>query len=486
MFYVAAAEYAALAEIYRMMHITERSFHWVKNWYLLTRKSNNFLGSQWAGGLVLVVFTVIALLLANFGPTRDIYHHILNSEFGITLNRFVFSMSVEEWVNDALMAVFFFVVGLEIKREMLAGDLSNVKKATLPIAAAVGGMIVPALIYALFNRGTEFSAGWGIPMATDIAFAIGVLSLLGKRVPMSLKVFLTALAIVDDLGAILVIALFYTSQIDFVMLGIGLAILCVLFYMNKQGVNYIPFYIIPGIFVWYTFLNSGIHATIAGVLVAMTIPTKPRFSKKYFLHKVRYFLEEFRHYDKEDKEVLANHQQFSSLMKLRLVASSTVSPAQKLEHALNPLVTFLIVPVFALANAGVVFTGLSDLLIFDTTQGAGIYFGLLVGKPLGIFLFSWLTIKSRLAVMPENSSWGCLFGVACLGGIGFTMSIFIDNLAFFGTPYVDPGKIAVLLASLSAAIVGGIILNALSKGSKGECAGRVLQKGKSRAAKKTA
>lgn len=454
------------------MHTTTRSYHWVKNWYLLRRKSSSFLSSDWAGGLVLVFFAIVALLLANMEWTKDIYRHILHSDLGLTLNRMSFSMTVEEWINDALMAVFFFVVGLEIKREIVAGDLSNIRKATLPIAAAIGGMIVPALIYFAINKGTEFEAGWGIPMATDIAFAIGVLSLLGKRVPMALKVFLTALAIVDDLGAILVIAIFYTSQIDFIMLGIGIAILAVMFYMNKQGITLIPLYLIPGLFVWYTFLNSGIHATIAGVLVAMTIPTQPRFSKKYFLYKVRYFLEEFKHKDREGVEVLANPEQMHALSKMKIVAAATISPAQRLEHRLNPFVTFLIVPVFALANAGVEISSFSDLYIFGTAQGAGIYLGLLIGKPIGIFLACWLAIRAKLAFMPDGSTWGALFGVACLGGIGFTMSIFIDNLAFFGTPYVDSGKIAVLMASVSAAALGWIVISLLGKkASKEGCSG---------------
>lgn len=370
-------------------------------------------------------------------------------------------MTFEEWVNDALMAVFFFVVGLEIKREIIAGELSSVKHATLPAVAAPGGMIVPALIYLLINHGSEFEAGWGVPMATDIAFAIGVLSLLGKRVPISLKIFLTALAIVDDLGAILVIAIFYTSSIDFVMLFSGLAVLGLMFFMNSRGVKRSLIYLIPGVTVWYLFLYSGVHATIAGVLAAMAISTKPRFSKNYFLYKVRYFLEEFRHRDKPGVEVLANPEQMHVLDKVKYVAGSTVSASQKLEHILNPWVMFLIMPVFAFTNAGVELNSIADLHVISTRQGLGILLGLVIGKPLGIFLFCWLTIKMGLSALPANASWNSLLGVACLGGVGFTMSIFINNLAFAGTEWVDTGKIAVLIASVTSAVFGSLVINFL-------------------------
>lgn len=298
-------------------------------------------------------------------------------------------------------------------------------------------------------------------MATDIAFAIGVLSLLGKRVPISLKIFLTALAIVDDLGAILVIAIFYTSSIDFVMLLSGLAVLGLMFFMNFRGVKRSLLYLIPGITVWYLFLNSGVHTTIAGVLAAMAIPTKPRFGKNYFLYKVRYFLEEFRHRDKPGVEVLANPEQMHVLEKVKYVAGSTVSASQKLEHILNPWVMFLIMPIFAFTNAGVELNSFADLHVVGTQQGLGILLGLVIGKPLGIFLFCWLTIKAGLSALPANASWNSLLGVACLGGVGFTMSIFINNLAFAGTEWVDTGKIAVLIASVTSAVFGSLVINFL-------------------------
>ncbi len=436
-----------------------RHFWWLRRWYLIRRSSNSFFGSQWAGGVVLVIFAVIALVLANLGATKEWYHYILSSEFGFVFNDLAFEMSLEHWIDDGLMVLFFFVVGLEIKRELIAGELSNVKKASLPIVAAIGGMVAPALIYLSINAGTEFEAGWGIPMATDIAFAIGILSLLGKRVPTALKVFLTALAIVDDLGTILVIAIFYTSSINFFMLGGGILLLLLLYAMNKQGVTSVFLYVVPAIAIWYLFLNSGVHATIAGVLVAMMMPVRPRFSKKYFSYKVRYFLEDFKMHDRKSHEVLSNQYQFEDLERVKFIANSAISPAQRLEHALNPFVTFVILPIFALANAGVEITDIADVHVLGKAQGQGIFLGLVLGKPLGIFLTCLAAIKLGLAVMPARGTWGLLFGVACLGGVGFTMSIFIANLAFGGTEYVDLAKIAILLASVSAVLLGTLVIN---------------------------
>lgn len=440
-----------------------RHFWWLKRWYRIRRSSNSFLGSQWAGGVVLVIFAVIAIILANWGATKEWYHYVLSSKVGFVFNDAAFKMSVEHWINDGLMVLFFFVVGLEIKREIIAGELSNIKKASLPVVAAVGGMLVPAFIYLSINAGTEFEAGWGIPMATDIAFAIGILSLLGKRVPMALKIFLTALAIVDDLGAILVIAVFYTSSINFVMLGSGIVLLLLLYLMNRQGVTSVFLYVVPAIAIWYLFLNSGVHATIAGVLVAMMMPVRARFSKKYFSYKVRYFLEDFKMHDRDGVEVLSNRHQLEDLARVKYIANSAISPAQRLEHVLNPFVTFVVMPVFALANAGVEIVDMAEMNILGNAQGQGIFLGLVLGKPLGIFLFCWAAIKLRVAVMPQGGTWGSLLGVACLGGIGFTMSIFIANLAFGGTGYVDPAKIAILVASVSAAILGALVLNIVSQ-----------------------
>ncbi|MDL2319585.1 Na+/H+ antiporter NhaA [Alistipes sp. OttesenSCG-928-B03] len=448
------------------METSRKSFRWVRTVYKLRRGGSNFFGSQWAGGVMLVVFTIIALIVANWGVTKEVYHRILEFDMGFRFGSTDFTMNVETWINDALMAIFFFVVGLEIKREMMVGRLSNIRHALLPVAGALGGMLIPAGIYLAFNAGTQFEHGFGIPTATDIAFAIGVLSLLGNKVPISLKVFLTALAIVDDLGAIVIVAVFYSQSINFVMLGAGIAILLVLYFLNKQGVTSVGLYLLAGIVVWFLFLHSGVHATISGVLLAMAIPTKPRFSRKYFVYKTRYFLEEFRFYDRPDKEVISNEEQMTSLWKMRLINRAAISPAQRLEHILSPVSTYIIMPVFALANAGVVFSSFRELLVFDTTMGTGIFLGLVIGKPLGIFLFSWLAIKTKLAAMPKGSTWSTMFCVCCLGGIGFTMSIFIDTLAFGGTEWVDNGKIAVLMASVTAAVLGALLFNAVGKRDK--------------------
>ena len=439
------------------------SYRSKRNYYLRHQRQRHFLRSPWAGGVILVIFAVIALLLANIDATKTLYHHLLTTPFTIGFPGFDLTRSIEAWINDGLMVVFFFVVGLEIKREIIAGQLSVPKHAALPVAAALGGMIAPALIYSIFNAGTPTEAGWGIPMATDIAFAIGILSLLGNRVPVSLKIFLTALAIVDDLGAILVIALFYSSEINLVALIAAIAVFAFLWILNRMNVYKMRYYLIPSIILWILFLHSGIHATLAGVLIAMAIPATPRYSKKYFLYKSKYFHEEFAHFDRPDVEVLANDHQHHALNSMRYLAANAMSPSQRLEHALNPTVTFFIMPVFALANAGVEITSTADPNIFTTAEGNGIFWGLVIGKPLGIALLCWLTIRLKLAAMPEGATWRNLIGVAALGGIGFTMSIFIDNLAFTNPGFISLGKITILIASIVAALLGVILINTAYK-----------------------
>ncbi len=429
----------------------------------MRRRSLGFFGSQWAGGIMLIAFAAIAMVLANLDATKHIYHEVLATSFGLQIGELALTLSVEHWINDALMVIFFFVVGLEIKSEVIAGKLSSIKQASLPIAAAIGGMVVPALIYVFFNVNSDYANGWGVPMATDIAFAIGILSLMGNKVPLSLKVFLTALAIVDDLGAILLIAIFYTSQINIWSLVAAFVLLAILYWMNKRGFKRTELYIIPGIAIWILFLNSGVHATISGVLLAMVIPSKPRFTKKYFSYKIKYFLSNFNQKDREGVEILSNDSQLHALENVKNIAHNTVSISQRLEHALHPLIAFFIMPIFALANAGVGVQSLQDLQFYNTTQGLGIFLGLVVGKPIGIAVFSWLAIKLKLAVMPIGANMSMLWAVACLGGIGFTMSIFITNLAFHEPNVVDMGKIAVLIASVVAATIGIIAINIVSR-----------------------
>jgi NhaA family Na+:H+ antiporter len=427
------------------------------------KKLQHIAHSPWAGGAILVLFVIIALVLANSEATSALYHHILTTPLSLAIGEegqlFHFSLDIEKFINDGLMVVFFFVVGLEIKRELLFGQLSSMKQAMLPIVAAVGGMVVPAAIYAIFNVGGEYVNGWGIPMATDIAFAIAILSLMGDKVPAALKVFLTALAIVDDLGAIVVIAIFYTYKINLLCLGLIAVLLIVLCIFRKKGVTQIAPYLGVAVVVWFLFYQSGVHATISGVIMAMMIPNKPRLSKKEFLQRQVELVREFKKHDREGVEVVDNEALHHDLLEMRRVATDSIGMSQRMEHLLHSWITFLVMPIFALANSGVEINS-SSLGVFSTSLGWGILGGLVLGKPIGIFLASWLAVKFKIAVLPKGSHWIPLLGVACVGGIGFTMSIFIDTLAFAGAPVVaGQAKIVILAASTIAALLGFVVIN---------------------------
>lgn len=430
--------------------------------YIFYRKGRNFFSTQWAGGAVLLFFVVIAMLLANLPLTAGFYHALLDAPVGITVGSFEFGFDLERFVNDGLMMVFFFTVGLEIKREVVSGHLSSFRKAILPVAGALGGMVVPAAVYALFNHGTEYAAGWGIPMATDIAFAIAILSIVGNRVPVSLKVFLTALAVVDDLGAIVVIAVFYGASVQFDLLLAAAVFLFLAWILNRLKINSFLPYVLISVALWFLFYHSGVHATIAGVLLAMFIPSQPKYNKKYFLNKVRFFMDDFVSKDRgEDVPVTENEAQMRDLHRIELIAADSASLSQRFDHLLSPWVNYLILPLFALINAGVPLTSAADLDVFGTTQGMGIVLGLWLGKPLGITLMSLLFVKTGLATMPAGTTWKMFAAVACLGGIGFTMSIFIDTLAFASQPhFVSTGKIAVLAASVAASVTGLVAVRA--------------------------
>ena len=373
-----------------------------------------FFKLEASSGLVLLFSAIIALIISN-SNFSDLYFSTLNKYLFVGINNFGLKLSVLHWINDALMAIFFFFVTLEIKREFLQGELSNIKQALLPIIAAVGGMVVPALIYVFVNLGdSETLNGWAIPSATDIAFSLGVLSLLGKRVPLSLKVFLTALAIIDDLGAILIIALFYSGELSIKYLSLMLLAFIILLVINKFNIRKFLPYLIVGLFLWDFTHNSGIHATIAGVLLAMTIPHR-----------------------KKEKD-------FSLLIKV--------------EHAISPYVAFGIMPLFAFANAGVSLEGLSFSSLLDKVP-LGIVLGLFLGKQLGVFVFSYISIKFKIAQMPNNSNWFNLYGVGILTGIGFTMSLFVGNLAFIeNMQYMDGVKIGVLTGSLLSTLFGYFLI----------------------------
>ncbi len=448
-------------------------YSWTRDRHRFSTYSNKFLSKPWAGGVMLLVCVVIAMLLANLPWTAEIYHNLLhtnlsfNIAYGDHLIAFPKEMTLEKAINDGLMVIFFFTVGLEIKREILFGQLSTPKKAILPVIAALGGMLFPALIFLLFNLGTPAQNGWGIPTATDIAFAVGILSMLGDRVPVSLKVFLTALAIADDLGAIIVIALFYGGTIEWGCLAVALLIMLFVYWENRVGETRPIYYLIPAVIVWGLFYYSGVHSTISGVAMAMLIPMKPRFSKEYFCHKFARLTRDLEN-DPTSEEGFPDTEQRYYLRRLNHMSSECVALSDRLEHALSPYVTFLVMPIFALANAGVVISSSEYLNIFHIGPatgaiGTGIFFGLLLGKPLGIFTASWVAVKLKLAEIPDKASWKMLFAVAALGGIGFTMSIFVDTIAFTQTELIDRGKIAILMGSMAAAVFGSLLIILFSR-----------------------
>ena len=424
--------------------------------------------APWAGGIVLIVCVVVAMLLANLPATSHLYHRLLHMELGLWIdgNLFPENMNLEKFVNDGLMVVFFFTVGLEIRREISHGELSTPKKAILPVVAALGGMLAPATIYALFNAGTAVANGWGIPTATDIAFAIGIMSLLGDRVPISLKVFLTALAVADDLGAIFVIAIFYGEAPNMVLLGIALVIMVGIYIMRRMGEFRMLAYLIPACIVWILFYYSGVHATISGVAMAMLIPTQPRYSRSYFLHKADIIERGIKSLEGAENQNEAEEQRLYYLRRMTQISNGSQGMSHRMEQLLMPYVNFIIMPIFALVNAGVHIPSAEYFNIFEYSPelgsiGMGIFFGLVVGKPLGISLFSFLAVKLGVADRPAGSTWAMLVAVACLGGIGFTMSIFVDNLAFDKVThqeFIDMGKIAILMASTTAALIGAAVI----------------------------
>ena len=420
----------------------------------------NFIKREEFAGILLLIFTLIALAWAN-SPWYDLYINLQQMDVAFQIGTVTVSQTVIHWINDGLMAIFFFVIGLEIKREILAGALSSFKQASLPIAAAIGGMIVPALIYTIFNLGKAGSPGWGIPMATDIAFALGVLSLLGDRVPFSLKVFLTSVAVVDDIGAVVVIAFCYTSEIVWIGLFSGTIFFLLLIMLNRMGVKNIVFYAIFGICLWFCLLTSGIHATIAGILVAFTIPVKNKFSTRYFMLKNKKFMNELAQLDISSDDLLNNRRQHSIMSEIETICRKVESPLISTEQRLHPWVTYFIMPLFALANAGVNLNGEPGSIVTHPVS-IGIMAGLLLGKPVGIVLGAWLMIKLNLSSLPHGVSWRQLYGVSWLGGIGFTMSLLITNLAFTDIANSYFAKIGILSASSLAAIIGWAILKKTS------------------------
>lgn len=422
-----------------------------------------FIRQEKSGGIMLGISVVLALILAN-SPWSGAYVHFFEQELGFRFNGTAyFTYNIHHWINDGLMSIFFFVVGLELKREIVGGELSNPRNALLPIGAALGGMIVPALIYFACNPSGAASSGWGIPMATDIAFALGVLYLLGNRIPLSLKIFLTALAIVDDLGAVLVIAFFYTSDISIMNLMIGLLFLAIMYIGNRMGVRSLIFYAVLGILgVWTAFLLSGVHATIAAVLAAFTIPADVRIKEHVYIKKIQDHLNRFKAIDPEEQSPTLTEEQLHVLSEIQKDTDAAIPPLQKLEHAMHPFVTFIIIPVFALANAGV------DLAVdvaqlFSTHIVWGVGLGLLLGKVIGVVGFTLLLVKLKIAPFPEGMNLRNLLGLGFLAAIGFTMSLFITSLAFTDEAYMVQAKIGIFAASIIGGIIGYLILNRSAK-----------------------
>lgn len=422
---------------------------------LLLRPFETFFALESASGLLLLFAALVALVWAN-SPWAASYDQLWHTAAFVGAGERALSMTLQHWINDGLMAVFFFVVGLEIKREVLIGELASPKRAALSIAAAAGGMVVPALFYAALNRGGTGAAGWGIPMATDIAFALGVLALLGSRVPLTLKIFVTAVAIVDDLGAVLVIALFYTSSISASALAVAGSVLALLILLNVAGVRRPGPYVALGFVLWLAVLMSGVHATIAGVLLALTIPARRQLDTFEFLQRARLFLEEFAE-DLHPDRAAPTADQRAVLHSLEHASENVQSPLTRLEHELHPWVAFLVMPLFALANAGVSLGGNAAALLAGPVT-IGTIAGLLLGKPLGVLGGAWLASRTGLAELPAGVRWGQLAGVAILCGIGFTMSLFIANLAFGEGELLDEAKVGILVGSLLSGVAGALVL----------------------------
>ena len=440
----------------------------MSNVFFISRKT---IRNHTNGGTVLMAATALALLVVNLPFLHDFYNGLWTHEIALQVGGFnLFShhghpMSVMAFINDALMAVFFFSVGLEIKREVLVGELSSFRQALLPIVAAIGGMAIPVLIFFMLGRGTDYIQGAAIPMATDIAFSLGVLAMLGKRVPIGLKIFLTTLAVVDDIGGILVIAIFYSSHIDYVALLWAASLIAALIIGALAGVQMKTFYVTLGIFVWFLFLQSGIHPTIAGVIVAFCVPAKPVYAVKNYIKTIRKNISHFSEADEEELTTrgILSKQQTNWLKEIESASDKVISPLQDLEDSLHPVVNYMIVPLFAFANAGI---WLGDIEIAAVFQGISlaIIAGLVLGKFIGIFAFSWICIKLKWAPMPEGSNWAQLAAVSILGGIGFTVSLFIANLTFgTGDPYLSQilnnAKLGILIGSLLAGFLGWLFLN---------------------------
>lgn len=436
---------------------------WERSFDRILTPLEEFIHRQTTSGVLLMVCAVIALIVAN-GPLHDAYEHLLHTQISVGFGEDNFSLSIHHWINEALMALFFMVMGLELKRELLVGELSSVRQALLPIMAAIGGMVIPALLYYAFNPTGDAAKGWGIPMATDIAFAIGALSLLGARVPKNLITFLIALAIVDDLGAVAVIAVFYTETINTQALLIAFAFTLLLAVFNMVGVRRPMPYAAVSVLLWAAMLSSGIHATIAGIIVAFAVPIRPKFEANLFISRVEKITHSMKKSVAENPDIVHNNRLRSLVTSLGDGVSHVQAPAQHAEHKLHLPVAYIVIPIFALANAGIPidFAAFGKYLSDPITLG--VLAGLLLGKPLGILGFTWITVKLGWANLPVGLNMKHILGVGLLGGIGFTMSIFVADLGFAGLPEdLLMAKTGILLASAVAGLAGYFLLMFLAR-----------------------
>lgn len=427
---------------------------WEKAFKRVLTPLEEFVHRQTTSGILLILCAIIALLIAN-SPWAEDYHHLLEIPITVGAGEWILSMTLHHWINDGLMALFFFVVGLELKRELLVGELSSLKAAMLPIMAALGGMILPALIYISFNSSGHTFDGWGVPMATDIAFALGVLALLGNRVPTALLGFLVALAIVDDLGAVLVIALFYTEQLNLIALGGAGFVLLLLVSLNLGGVRRPLPYVLLGVLLWLAMLKSGVHATLAGIFLAFIIPIRPKYDPERFLKAADRLLQEIGQNYRSEPNIIKNYKMRAKVRALENGINRVQAPAQVLEHHMHIPTAYLIIPIFSLANAGVpiVFSELGNTITHPVSMG--IIAGLVFGKLIGISGFVWLALKTGIGTLPPSLNMKHIIGASLLGGIGFTMSIFIAELGFANSPEdLLMAKTGILLASLLAGVAG--------------------------------
>ncbi|WP_041070693.1 Na+/H+ antiporter NhaA [Thiolapillus brandeum] len=424
-----------------------------------------FIHRQTTSGILLMLCAVVALIVGN-SPLAESYNHVLHTEVTLGGGSLTLTMSLHHWINDGLMALFFLVVGLELKRELLVGELADPRQALLPISAAVGGMLLPALFFLLVNQGGEGAQGWGIPMATDIAFALGALALLGKRVPPALLTFLVALAIVDDLGAVVVIALFYTAKIDTVALAAAAGVLFLLIALNRGGIRRILPYALLGVLLWLALLKSGVHATLAGVFLAFTIPMKPKLDAMRFLENAHSLLNQIKAAHEKEPNIILNDQMRSRVTALSDGVQLAQAPAQVLEHKLHMTSAFLVIPVFALANAGIPIDFSAMDQIFTDPVALGVVAGLVLGKLIGITATVWLMVKLGFSQLPMGLKFSHVMGMSLMAGIGFTMSIFVTELAFADNPEnLLMAKTGVLLASLIAGVGGFIWLRMIGRGT---------------------